>query len=263
MNPQNSRIKMRYSFLRRGIFDPNNFFNSPNCKSILLFDSLIAITFNKKFKKKAIVIPDVIDISSPNFEYCVSKEIAKKSESKNVVSIGGSISKRKGILSFLRAIEGFESKNFLFVVAGKLDIDSFTKAELNYVSNIIETNKDKILFFEERIPSEADFNSIIFQSDIIFASYLDFTASSNLITKAAYFRKPIIVSKGFLMEEIIDKYRLGISINQENKEELNKALIEITSETFKKSYLNNKLIDEYIFEHSHDYLSECLVKVVS
>ena len=95
-------------------------------------------------------------------------------------------------------------------------------------------------------------------SDVIYASYEKFYHSSNLLTKAAFFRKPILVSTGFCMAERVHAYRLGASVPEGDVE---RGLVAI------HSLLNGKTIDgeelrpeydRYLEAHSQKKLDEFL-----
>ena len=68
----------------------------------------------------------------------------------------------------------------------------------------------------EDIPGEPQFNAFINACDVIFTGYLNFKGSSNLLTKAAYFNKPVIASEGFCMGKRVEKYHTGIVIKQDD-----------------------------------------------
>jgi hypothetical protein len=50
-------------------------------------------------------------------------------------------------------------------------------------------------------PDEAQFNSLVYICDILFAAYNNFPNSSNILTKAAIFQRPVVVSNNFCMEK--------------------------------------------------------------
>ncbi|MDE0839740.1 MAG: hypothetical protein OSB41_11905, partial [Kiritimatiellae bacterium] len=68
----------------------------------------------------------------------------------------------------------------------------------------------------ERIEDETEFNAVVCECDALFAAYEIFAHSSGLVTKAGVFHKPIIVSKGYYMQEVVEKYRLGVAIDQDD-----------------------------------------------
>jgi hypothetical protein len=62
------------------------------------------------------------------------------------------------------------------------------------------------------LPDETSFNSIIATADVIFAVYRDFYRSSNMLAKAAYFEKLILVADRCLMGERVTQYGIGLEV---------------------------------------------------
>jgi glycosyltransferase involved in cell wall biosynthesis len=87
----------------------------------------------------------------------------------------------------------------------------------------------------EPIPDDAAFNGILQASDVVFAGYHDFPHSSNIMGKAAEFRKPIIVSDGYLMAERVRRYGSGEVVPQKNPAALTAALHRILAD--KKAWI--------------------------
>lgn len=258
MNPQNCRAKMPYSWLRRSILSPHHLLKSKNCKAIFVFDRFCADLIEKETKKQVVVIPDVIDNVEPDLTYWLCKEVYNKANGRKVVSLLGSLSKRKGMLALLKTVDMDMGSDHLFLIAGKLDIDSFDANDLKNIKEIVERNPHKILYSPERIPTEADFNALVSISDIIYAAYIDFYASSNLITKAATFWKPILVSEGYMMEEIVEEYKLGVVIPQDSPGKILESLNHMRSEVFQQQFEKTNRINKFNEEHSEDFLREKL-----
>lgn len=74
------------------------------------------------------------------------------------------------------------------------------------------------------LADERTFNEIISISDVIFAVYRDFGRSSNMLSKAAYFEKPILVSKSCLMGDRVEQYRIGYAVPQDDTLAMYQAL---------------------------------------
>jgi hypothetical protein len=72
----------------------------------------------------------------------------------------------------------------------------------------------------EYLPDETSFNAILAGADVIFAVYRDFYRSSNMLSKAAYFEKPILVSAGCLMGERVAKYGIGLTVTSTSASEI-------------------------------------------
>jgi hypothetical protein len=74
----------------------------------------------------------------------------------------------------------------------------------------ISTNTPENLYvYDDYLADERQFNEIIASSDVIFAVYRDFTRSSNMLSKAASFRKPVLVSQEGLMGERVSRFKIG------------------------------------------------------
>jgi len=100
--------------------------------------------------------------------------------------------------------------------AGDLSEESFDSNELQFIRRIASNPPQNCYFHFDFIPEEAQFNALAEISDILYASYENFPHSSNILTKAAIFKKPVIVSKGFCMEERVKAFRMGESIEYGN-----------------------------------------------
>ena len=80
------------------------------------------------------------------------------------------------------------------------------------------------------ISDEDVFNSIISISDIVFAVYKDYKNSSNMITKASFFHKPILVSNQYLMGRRVDAYEIGLTVSENDLEDVIMGLEKLASE---------------------------------
>lgn len=50
-------------------------------------------------------------------------------------------------------------------------------------------------------------------SDVLIAPYIAFSRSANRLTKAAFFRKPLVVSKGYYTAEVVDRYGMEVAFD--------------------------------------------------
>ena len=87
----------------------------------------------------------------------------------------------------------------------------------------------------EKIPDESCFNALIAESDLIFAAYKQFTGSSNLLTKAAAFRKPVIVSRGLCMGRRVEQAKPPEKTTPENAAQLSARCVPKQGWTFRLS----------------------------
>jgi len=199
-----------------------------------------------RFERKVIRFPDFSDESKPNLKHRLIKDILDKSKGRKVISLLGSISLRKGYKTFINTIEYLPKHEYFFVIAGKSE-----RSDRLYIQGAL-SKYGNVYFYSNSIPSEAEFNALVYISDIIYAAYINFRESSNMLAKASMFKKPIIVSKGYYMEKIVDRYNIGISIDQESPIECSLAIEELKANSCAENGF-----DSYFRDNKVKKLNEC------
>jgi hypothetical protein len=81
---------------------------------------------------------------------------------------------------------------------------------------LLAESRDNFFVYNKFLKDEKELNSIINEIDVLFCAYLNFNKSSNMLTKAAYFKKPIMVSKGYEMETNVEKYGIGVCVQEDD-----------------------------------------------
>lgn len=248
MKPQNIIEKWKYSFVRKFLLNPNHLLKSKKCKSIGIFVEPCADELGKSIKKPVVVFPDVVDHAAPDFSAKMIKDIIKEAEGRHIIALVGSLEKRKGIMTLLKAAKKLSADHFFFVFAGGLSKSSFSEDEISLINNRYLPNA---YFFLNRIPNEFIFNGIIAISTILFASYIDFPFSSNLIGKAALFNKPLIVTSESFMGSIVAKYKLGKNVKEGNVQEVYDEILNMVTPEYLNFFKINNRCKNYIDESSY------------
>lgn len=246
-----SHLRSQENFLARqmGIFKKQEFvLKSSHCRSIAVLDEGITEKLKIAVRKPVITFPDVTDSCTPDMNFTIATQIRERKRGKKVISLLGSITKRKGVLRFLDITKKLSCEKYLFVLAGQLCKDSFNSKQLNYIEAIFNSYPGNCLFYFHRISEESQFNALVAESDIIFAVYENFKHSSNILTKAAFFRKPVVVSDSHCMGERVQKFRLGLTV----KENDISSIIEAIEYLSKDSNLKNLKLDFESYQKLHN-----------
>jgi glycosyltransferase involved in cell wall biosynthesis len=205
------RIPPKLRWMRHGILNPLSVLKSPHCPVVAVLDEGIADKLQQKLNKPVVVLTDITDESPPDMDFEIVKKIRAKAAGRKIVGLLGSLDRRKGTLTLLEVSQQVSDRWF-FVFAGRLAEPAFTAAELAKIEEIVKANPDNCFFYWNSIPDGSGFNAVVQVCDVLYAAYENFPYSSNILTKAAIFEKPVIASKNYCMGERVEKFNLGYGI---------------------------------------------------
>ena len=171
-----------------------------------------------------------------------------------IIILCGSIESRKNIRLFLEASQQPQGSRYFFLLAGKFSRKSITQEDQILIKTITP-NVGNVLMLDQFFESENTLNSLINLSEYIFAAYVDFDQSSNMLAKSAALRKPILVTKNSYMAYVVKKYGMGYEIDN-TIESLFSAIDESVEYP-----INNKAFDHFLTENNIDKFSEQLLKI--
>jgi hypothetical protein len=172
----------------------------------------------------------------------------------------GNITLRKGILTFIKmaALAWTRQRPLFFVAAGDFSLNSCGD-EYGIIDAACRAAPQNFRLYPKRIADGPEFNAHVAACDVIFAAYHNFPFQSNLLTKAAAFAKPVIVSQGFIMERRTVEYDLGLAVPQDDAE---KALQAATALLEEPPAIRRRYTD-YLNANSLNELDRVLAKLVA
>jgi hypothetical protein len=187
-----------------------NFLNAKQCKAFGVTDEKMTEPMQRAFPQLHIqFLPDTTpeEVSSSP----LAEQILEFSKGRKIVGLLGMLHKRKGLLDALKLAK--LRPDLFFVFAGAYDLNKMSGEEKQFAQSFFGTPPENCFLHLERIESEAEFNAVVQQMDVIFAVYPDFTNSSGLLTKAGLFGKPILVAAGnTCMADRVQNYNLGLAV---------------------------------------------------
>lgn len=231
-----------FKYLRRSKFN----------RSIAVLDETYYFEYGARRK---VVLPDITDEQKPLLLSELAENILEKAKGRKIISLLGSLEKRKGILPLLDVAKEIDSSKYFFLIAGVLD-ENYSDFELSKIKSASQLTNCYLKF--DGIPTEYDFNSLVSISDIIYIVYINFFHSSNLLTKASLFEKPVLSLKNNCIGERVKRYGIGISISTSNVEEIRKSL-----EDFNINWdRSDSHFSDYFFLHSQKQLRYVLSDIL-
>lgn len=237
-----------------GMPDVRPFLRSSYCRGIGVLNEY-SIDALKAFQPDICRLPDIADLSEPNNTYPLLHTLRQRANGRKIISLLGSIGTRKGISLLLSTIPFLPEEEYFFLIAGKSWLTDMQTRELRG----FERTCTNCLFSLEHIPDEACFNALVAACDVLFAAYRNFAGSSNLLTKAAAYRRPVIVSHSTCMGRRVSDYGTGISVPEEDAEACRAAIVRLCREGVPKPQ-NYTL---YASDHNRNKLADALRQLIT
>lgn len=211
---------------------PEKMFTGRQCRAIGILDEGIVEELSDRIGKPVVVLPDITDPTLG--EECTESEIEaslrKFAGTRKIVGVFGHLNRSKGILSLLKVAELPELQNTCFAFVGELGEKTYMEEEILKIRTAFKESPH-IWTHPKRIPTEQELNRLIQSCDIVAACYTDFPHSSNILTKAAFLKKPVIVNDGYLMAERVREHSLGEVVEQGDIKALRDAILLLTKES--------------------------------
>lgn len=226
-------------------------------------DECLLSEYQKRFPKQQITFwPDASDELPPNPRNQQCAEITSKAKGRFIIASVGVMDRRKGIITLLRAAH--KMPDCFFVFAGP-DIvpGSFTKEERQAFENASRNCPENCYFHLDRIHDDRDFNSFINVSDALYVAYLGHTQSSNILTKAAVLKKPVIVSDRPGCLELRNRtYNLGIEVSEGCVRCTMEAIATLRQQRDDGILHHDRRYDDFLKAHSQEAMAQKLLSVV-
>ncbi len=263
-------LSERSDFLRRLAYfaKGDQTLRAPQCKAVGVLDERHVEALAEVSGKPVLAFPDVADTAGAASESTLVDKIRSKAGNRKIIGMIG-LEKRKGFLTLLKtAVRCSENRPWYFVFLGSVVRSGFDQDELEWLDVVDRTANehgelDNTYLDQagERI-GEPEYNALLSSFDVIYAAYHDFPGSSNTLTKAAYFERPVIVSRGECMAKRVTEHRLGITVDQGDVDQTIEAIEKLLEGKNSDGTPLEAHFDDYRKLHSRERLDEVMRSVL-
>jgi hypothetical protein len=148
--------------------------------------------------------------------------------SRKIIGLIGALDgSKKLIKEFLALSRDPRLGGFFFVMVGEIYESTVDLETLNEVRSLSGKVTDNVYVLDEYIKSETAFEEIFHGIDILFAYYRNFDSSANVLAKAAFYGKPVLVKANTWMGKLTEQYNLGVTVLDSNHEQLVEAILSL------------------------------------
>lgn len=234
---------------------------SRRCVAIALLDEGLQEAFRHELDSKPVlVMPDFTDDRIGPQSGALERQIRQTTQGRFTVGLIGELSSRKGIGAFLDTAQLARERglDWRFVMAGPLNRKSAGK-DANRLNRQLSAAASNCILFEGRIPDGHEFNAVVRALSVVWAVYPEFRHSSNMLTKAALMRRPVITHEGYLLAERVRSFHLGEVAPANDPERILASLQQIVARTIDTS----RAFERYYAQHSQQRLVEMLRELLT
>jgi hypothetical protein len=206
---------------------PNaGYYTLPSYKGTCFLDEAVCSKYQNLMPERHFeYLPDITETSLPEHSSARAVDIVKQAKGRKIVFLGGSIGKQKNLARWYDLIALADPQQWFFVQIGRINKNNLTPEDELALERIRAHHPENLLIRPEYLADERLFNEIISISDMIFAVYREFARSSNMLSKAAYFEKPILVSDRYLMGERVKQYKIGLAVAENDVSDIHQGLL--------------------------------------
>lgn len=211
---QNASLGKRPEWLRR-----DHLLRSRRFRGAMVLDEASIPWLTERFGRRFVPMPEYGDMAEPDREAPEVKELLAFAKGRPIIGAFGSLSKRKGLLTLLRAAPRFANRDFVIAIAGSLASQTFAPEELVELEVATTGLGDRCWYRPNPIGSDAAFSALLSVSSVVYIAYEDWVFSSGLQSIAAQYHVPTVVANVGIMADRATKYGTGRIIDPTDADE--------------------------------------------
>jgi glycosyltransferase involved in cell wall biosynthesis len=233
-------------------------------KALAILDEGIRAAFEERVGRPIVVFPDFTDERLPSSldPSRLAERLRAFAGTRPVIGMFGHLQRSKGLTTFCAAAQSPMLAGVCFAVVGEIDWLDFTPDERLGIQKCLAASPN-VWTHLARVPDEPQLNALISECSVLFASYINFPHSSNILTKAAVLHKPIVVSDGLLMAERVRRFRLGEIVPQDDADAVCNAILDIVQNVDGWIERHQPAWDSYRQQHSFQALRSAFSEMIS
>jgi glycosyltransferase involved in cell wall biosynthesis len=222
-----------------------------SCDFIAIEDERYLDSLSTGTGKGTVFLPETtsVEVCDPPPEPV--RNIRSRKDGATVVGLLGALSSGKGIDLLVDVIKNCNTEGFFFLIAGPCGPRNVPPALWNFLTNEIH-NYPNVVYSPNPIPSEPEFNALITACDIVYCAYKGHLHSSNVLSKAVAFRKPLLVNDGELMAKRVREYGIGCVLLEQTAEACLKAFREMSTPEYRGNLGKTGRFEKYLEDHSFE-----------
>lgn len=240
--------------------EPDYLLSAHNCISVATLNRYQSESIKSRVYKKVIVMPDISDNDLPGLQLKISKQI--KLMAGNRMIVGTILLENENPENFLKVAASADSDKYFFVCAGVIEPVSLTQSAREALDKLLISGKNNIYFILHNLEESESINDLLNAFDVCYLNDGNFKLPHPLLSKAAYFNKPVIGSKEDMIGKLLASFKTGIGVNGKVGESLDALNLLRMQMPFENNFDLSKL-QNYAKLQSKEALQEALEELLT
>ncbi|MDZ4668149.1 MAG: hypothetical protein SGJ00_09710 [bacterium] len=191
--------------------EPDYLFLSKNCVGVSTLDRFRSEALKSRVYKKVVVMPDISELNLPTRRQKVSEQIMKMAKGRMVV--GTILLEHENPENFLNVANAAAADQYFFVCVGSLEPEILGEKARTYLSELLSSGKNNNYFILHTLDESEAINDMLLCFDVCYLNDGNYEMPHPLLTKAAYFNKPVLGSKNDMIGALLEAFKTGITVN--------------------------------------------------
>ncbi|MBC7383092.1 MAG: hypothetical protein H7296_08880 [Bacteroidia bacterium] len=240
--------------------DADYLLGSQNCISVATIDRYKSEAIKSRVYKKVIVMPDISDYTLPDAPLKASRHIKQMAAGRMIT--GTILLENENPENFLKMAAIADSDTFFFVCAGVIEPSTLSELAKQALDKLLQSGKNNTYFILQSLDERQYINDLVTTFDVCYLNDGNYNLPHPLLSKAAFFNKPVIGSKNDMTGKLLASFKTGIGVNGKVSESLNALNLLRLQMPFEHNFDMGKL-NNYAKLQGPEALTEALEELLS
>jgi glycosyltransferase involved in cell wall biosynthesis len=156
----------------------------------------------------------------------LAQTMVARAAGRKIVLMIGAISAFKGLMDFIALTHSADPGQFFFAIIGCVHWSTLGMDEQR-IRDFYSSHPENVFTHDAYLENEDVYNSFISCSNVIYAVYKGAMGSSNTLTKAAFFGRPVLVAQDSYLGELVLGSGTGAVVEADNTHATCQALNDV------------------------------------
>lgn len=198
--------------------DPDYLLSADTCVGVCTLDRFNTEPLRSRVYRKVLVMPDISDYELPEEELKMGVQIRKMAKGRMIV--GSILLEKENPENFLKLALTAPFEEYFFVCIGDFSNGLLSPSSKEMLNQLLTSGRDNFYFILEGEGDNKTINGLVKGFDICYVNDGNSHLPHPILSKAAWFGKPVIGTKEDTIGKLLQTFKTGIAVNGNIRESM-------------------------------------------